>query len=167
MPEMKYELNNDDPHQRKKSIQNMFDSIVPTYDLLNRFLSMGIDSAWRRFLIKLMKPENKKVLDICCGTGDLSKKISKAGAETVSLDFSLPMLEKGRKKGWLGDCCIAGDATSLPVRDAVFDCLTISFGIRNIPDIDNFLGEAARALKPGGSLYILELTRSGNRLVLL
>lgn len=160
MSNLKYELNNANPAERKHFIRRMFDSIVPTYDLLNRMLSMGIDRSWRRFLISLMGDLSRRsVLDMCCGTGDLSNQIRKAGADLYSLDFSLPMIVKGRKKGWLGRQNVAADASVLPFKRGRFNYLTISFGIRNIPDLDNFIEESFAVLKPGGSLIILELTR--------
>ena len=163
---LNYEYNNDNPQERKKYIRNMFDSIVPTYDMLNGVLSMGIDKLWRRKLIKLSGDiKSKRVLDICCGTGELSKMFDKKGADIYSLDFSVEMLKMGRKKGWLTPATVGGDATKLPFAENKFLVLSISFGIRNIPDIKNFVGETLRVLDEGGRLYILELTRPQNRLV--
>jgi len=161
-----YEINNEDPETRKKSIQGMFNSIVPTYDLLNRILSFGIDTRWRKSLISLSgATKNDPVLDLCCGTGDLSNLFLKAGADLVSLDFSVEMLKKGRQKKWLGSKTLAADACCLPFADNTFKYLSISFGIRNIPDLDNFLEESFRVLKPGGKLLILELTRPSSRII--
>ncbi len=163
---LKYELNNETPSERKKYIRGMFDSIVPTYDLLNRMLSMGIDTTWRNYLIKLTGGvKDKKVLDMCCGTGDLSKLFIKNKADTVSLDFSIPMIIKGKDQGWLGENSIGADAAVLPFKADVFDFSSISFGIRNIPDLDNFMVETSRVMKKGGRLYVLELTRPSNPLV--
>ena len=164
--ELEYELNNETPSERKKYIRGMFDSIVPTYDFLNRMLSMGIDTTWRKYLIKLTGGvQNKKVLDMCCGTGDLSKLFIKSKADTVSLDFSIPMIVKGKEQGWLGENSIGADASVLPFKENSFDFSSISFGIRNIPDLDNFMKETNRVMKKGGKLYVLELTRPSNLLV--
>ena len=161
-----YEINNTDPSEKKRYIRSMFDSIVPTYDLLNRVLSGGVDIFWRRDLIRLTGGlEGKRVLDICCGTGDLTRQLSKAGGEIFSLDFSFNMLKKGVEKGWLKGENISADAGRLPFMDESFDFLTIAFGIRNIPDVDVFLSESLRVLKPGGRLFILELTRPDNAVV--
>jgi len=141
----------------------MFDSIVPTYDLLNRVLSGGIDNFWRRDIVRLIDgAASKRILDICCGTGDLSRQLVKRGGELFSLDFSFNMLKKGVEKGWLSGTNISADAGKLPFKNQSFDFLTIAFGIRNIPDVDVFLSESLRVLKPGGKLLILELTRPDN-----
>ncbi len=158
-----YEINNSDPSDKKRYIRTMFDSIVPTYDLLNRVLSGGIDNFWRKDLVRMLDgAENKRTLDICCGTGDLTRQLVKGGAELFSLDFSFNMLKKGIEKGWLSGENISADAGKLPFKNESFDFLTIAFGIRNIPDVDIFLSESLRTLKPGGRLLILELTRPDN-----
>lgn len=141
----------------------MFDSIVPGYDFLNSFLSLGFDRLWRRRLIKEAgNIKEKNVLDLCSGTGALALNLLQAGSEPVALDFSLPMLKKGMKNGSLGNMPVASDASVMPFRDSVFDLQTIAFGIRNIPDIERFLSESRRTLKSGGRLMILELTRPEN-----
>lgn len=161
-----YEINNTDPSEKKRYIRSMFDSIVPTYDFLNRLLSGGIDNSWRKDLVRITGcPGNRKTLDVCCGTGDLTRHLVKSGCDVFSLDFSFNMLKKGIEKNWLTGRNISADAGKLPFKDRAFDFLTIAFGIRNIPDIDIFLCEALRVLKPGGSLLILELTRPGNPFV--
>ncbi|NLV66638.1 MAG: bifunctional demethylmenaquinone methyltransferase/2-methoxy-6-polyprenyl-1,4-benzoquinol methylase UbiE [Spirochaetes bacterium] len=162
----KYEINNTDPHDKKRYVRSMFDSIVPTYDVLNRVLSLGIDRTWRSSLVAMAGSiSGRRVLDICCGTGDLTKELAAAGADVHSLDFSFEMLKKGTAKGWLTGKNISADAGMLPFNDNSFYMLTIAFGIRNIPDVDVFLAEALRVLEPGGTLYILELTRPENAFV--
>ena len=161
-----YEINNTDPGDRKRYVRSMFDSIVPTYDLLNRVLSMGIDRTWRSSLVRMAGSiRDRRVLDICCGTGDLTKELAAAGSDVHSLDFSFEMLKRGAAKGWLSGRNISADAGRLPFKNDSFHCLTIAFGIRNIPDVDVFLAEALRVLEPGGALYILELTRPENSVV--
>ena len=162
----RYEINNTDPHDKKRYVRSMFDSIVPTYDVLNRVLSLGIDRTWRSSLVAMAGSiSGRRVLDICCGTGDLTKELAASGADIHSLDFSFEMLKKGRAKGWLPGKNISADAGRLPFHDKSFYMLTIAFGIRNIPDVDVFLSEALRVLEPGGTLYILELTRPENVVV--
>ena len=162
----KYEINNTDPHDKKRYVRSMFDSIVPTYDILNRVLSMGIDRTWRSSLVRMAGSiRERRVLDICCGTGDLTKELAAEGADIHSLDFSFEMLKKGAAKGWLPGRNISADAGRLPFHDNGFYMLAIAFGIRNIPDVDVFLSEALRVLEPGGTLYILELTRPENAFV--
>lgn len=161
-----YEVNNIDPADKKRYVRTMFDSIVPTYDFLNRFLSGGIDHFWRKDLIRdAGELKDKKVLDICCGTGDLTRQLVSAGGTVYSLDFSFNMLKKGAAKGWLSGVNIQGDAGKLPFVRGSFDVITIAFGIRNIPDVDVFLSETSRVLAPEGSLLILELTRPENGVV--
>ncbi len=157
---MKYRVDNDTPHERKAKIRSMFDSIVDGYDRANRILSLGIDRLWRKTVVEHCecKPSDV-VLDICCGTGDLSALIRGTGAHVVSLDFSENMIQKGREKGNIDDLATVADASKLPFKDNIFTKVCISFGIRNIPDIDNFLEEVYRVLRPGGTFIILELTR--------
>lgn len=158
--ELRYEIDNENPHEKKRFIRRMFDSIVPTYDLLNHLLSMGIDMRWRKNIFRYITSDGStRALDLCCGTGDLSLLLRKNKFNTISLDFSLNMLERGREKGAIADGAVAGDVSRLPFSDGIFSAATISFGIRNVPDIDIFLDEVRRVLAPGGSLVILELTR--------
>lgn len=162
----KYEINNTDPYDKKRYVRSMFDSIVPTYDILNRVLSLGIDRTWRYSLVKMAGDIcSRRVLDVCCGTGDLTKELAAAGADIHSLDFSFGMLKTGMAKGWLPGKNISADAGRLPFRPESFYMLSIAFGIRNIPDVDVFLAEALRVLEPGRNLYILELTRPENAVV--
>lgn len=164
-PEL-YEINNDTPENKKRYIQNLFNSIVPTYDLLNRILSGGIDILWRINIFRHIESvRNRSVIDLCCGTGDLSKLIHRKGANLVSLDFSINMLEAGLKNKRLPGHLLAADATKIPVKSNSFHAATIAFGIRNIPDLDNFLIEVNRILKPGGKLAILELVRPDNKFI--
>ncbi len=160
-----YEIDNSAPEAKKRFIRKMFTSIVPSYDALNRILSLGIDTLWRHSAIRSLGDiKGKLALDLCCGTGDLSKILDKKGARVVSLDFCHAMIEKGMEKNNLGGCSVVADASVLPFASDTFDVITIAFGIRNIPDLDNFIAETRRVLKPGGSLAILELTRPERRI---
>ncbi len=161
-----YEINNKTPEEKKLFIQNLFDSIVPTYDLLNHVLSMGTDIIWRKNIFRHINSlKDKKAIDLCCGTGDLSLLLHKKGAEIVSLDFSMKMLQRGIQKKALKGYPVSADASLIPFRDNTFSAATIAFGIRNIPDIDNFIKDAFRVLAPGGQLAILELVRPENIIV--
>ncbi len=160
---MVYQLNNETPEGRKRSIREMFDAIVPTYDLLNRLLSLGIDSGWRRALVRAVgAAPGKLAIDLCCGTGDVSRLLRRKGMRTLSLDFSGEMLRRGAASGALPGP-VLGDACLLPFAPDTFDAATVAFGIRNIPDLDRFMAEVHRVLRPGGTLAILELTRPERR----
>jgi demethylmenaquinone methyltransferase / 2-methoxy-6-polyprenyl-1,4-benzoquinol methylase len=158
-----YQLDNNNPRERKKDIQGMFDSIVSTYDFLNWMLSLGIDRGWRKKTIKMVKEGEKGVvLDLCCGTGALSRQMIKEGIDTMSLDFSFEMLKTGKDKGSLGNSTVQADASAPPFASNSFSACTVAFGIRNIPDLDTFIAGTLDILKPGGELLILELTRPRN-----
>lgn len=161
-----YELNNKNPDDKKRFIRHLFNSIVPTYDLLNHLLSFGTDILWRKRIFRhIHSVKETLALDLCCGTGDLSLLLTKSGARTVSLDFSLNMLKKGKQKNALAGYCVAADASRLPFRDNIFNTATIAFGIRNIPDLHVFIKDVYRTLAPGGEFAILELVRPKNALI--
>ncbi len=161
-----YELDDGHPQARKRFIQQLFDAIVPTYDLLNRVLSMGTDVIWRRNIFRhISSVQGQAIIDLCCGTGDLSALMHHRGGNVVSLDFSLKMLQRGVHKKALPGRPLAADASLLPFKPQTFDVACIAFGIRNIPDINIFIGEVKQVLTPGGKLVVLELTRPQNKLV--
>ena len=136
----------------------MFDRIAPVYDPMNRLMTAGLDRRWRRETAAAVVQPGDRVLDVCCGTGDLALAASRAGGRVTGLDFSAPMLERARGKSseieW-----IEGDALALPFADGSFDAVTIGFGLRNLPNVERGLAELRRALRPGGRLAILEITR--------
>jgi demethylmenaquinone methyltransferase/2-methoxy-6-polyprenyl-1,4-benzoquinol methylase len=142
----------------------MFSAIAPRYDLLNRVLSLGMDSGWRKKAVRdLPLPHKSRFLDVCGGTGDLSEAFLRAHsrAEAVLLDFSESMLLRAREKfpALSGRLHItAGDALRLPFDDGRFDALGCAFGIRNLADRQLGLREFHRVLRPGGSIRILEFT---------
>lgn len=161
-----YEINNENPEEKKRLIKNLFDSIVPTYDLLNHVLSMGTDVLWRRNIFRYLKGiRGSRAIDLCCGTGDLSLLLYQKGAKVISLDFSMNMLQRGIKKKTLRGYPVAADAAFIPFKDSTFAAATIAFGIRNIPDIDIFIKDTFRVLIPGGQLVILELVRPQNKII--
>lgn len=144
----------------------MFAAIARSYDLNNRVHSLWQDQMWRRFAVKKAVPSKTEVvLDVACGTGDLSEAFARAGVEkVVGLDFTFEMLEIARhKQGVLpaarhGDriTYIQGDAQRLPLADASVDIVSIAFGIRNVLDPAQALREFRRVLRPGGRVVILE-----------
>lgn len=148
-------------------IQNMFNAIAPRYDLLNRLLSLRQDVVWRKQTILALQPQrNDLILDVACGTGDIALAACRAGTDAIKVigvDFAPRMLITAQKKiahaGQSADIAlISADALFLPFRDAVFDAVTIAFGIRNIVDKKTALANFYRHLKPGGRLLVLELT---------
>lgn len=147
------------------AVRRMFDRISPTYDLLNRLLSFGIDQRWRaRALNELARdlPEGA-ILDVCAGTLDLSRALRFRFPERriLALDFARDMLVAGRGKAE-GALLAVGDAMKLPVRTASAAGFICGFGVRNLSDPAAGLREAARVLKPGGVCIVLEFYRPEN-----
>ena len=144
----------------------MFSDIAPKYDLLNHLLSFNIDRRWRKALLKrlaavLARPD-ARILDLCCGTGDVLLDLQSATkARVIGLDFCHPMLVTAQKKAiqrGFDAPLIEGDAMALPLADNSFDAITIAFGFRNLTNYSAALGELRRVLKPGGTLAILEFS---------
>jgi ubiquinone/menaquinone biosynthesis methyltransferase len=150
------------------AINKMFDGIAPTYDALNRIMSLGVDRGWRkRAVARLGDIRGKRVLDICAGTLDLSLIAADAGAWVMAADFAQEMLERGRRKLGRDPAPIflfRADAQELPFADGVFAGATCGFGLRNLDDPLAGLREARRVLAPGGKLVILDLFRPRRRI---
>lgn len=151
---------------KKQQVEQMFDNISPKYDLLNRVLSMGIDVSWRKKVVKSIKAAHPKtILDIATGTGDLAIEMAKStDAKITGYDLSAGMLEVGRKKVKEQNLdnqieMIQGDAENMPFEGNSFDCITVSFGVRNFENLEKGLNEIYRVLKPGGKFIILEFSQ--------
>jgi demethylmenaquinone methyltransferase/2-methoxy-6-polyprenyl-1,4-benzoquinol methylase len=143
----------------------MFAGIAARYDLLNHLLSGNVDKLWRRTVARTLEPvlvEGSRVLDVACGTGDLSLVLARAGsAQLVGLDFCRPMLEIARRKAGAESRAIPfveGDALRLPFADETFDAVTIAFGLRNLAGVAEGLGELRRVLRAGGRCAVLEFS---------
>ena len=134
----------------------MFDQVAERYYLLNDVLSLGQDRWWRRVVAGVVAARpGERVLDLAAGTGTSSRTFTTAGAYCIACDFSLGMLQVGaRNPGNVR--FVAGDALRLPFADQVFDAVTISFGLRNVADLDAALAEMHRVTRPGGRLVICE-----------
>jgi demethylmenaquinone methyltransferase/2-methoxy-6-polyprenyl-1,4-benzoquinol methylase len=154
-------------------VQAMFAEVAPRYDLLNHVLSMNIDKGWRNYTVKRLLPilrnPEAKVLDLCCGTGDLLIAMEQsAGRPLYGSDFCFPMLtgaaQKIRQQN-LASTLFSGDGLNLPLTDASLDLITIAFGFRNFANYHKGLEELHRVLKPGGTLAILEFSQPPNRLI--
>lgn len=151
-------------HARK--VREMFSRISPKYDFLNHFLSVNIDKRWRKLVRRkigdILADEDALVLDVACGTGDLSVELQKdAKARIIGTDFCRPMLAIAAEKNLLEDFnvpYIEGDALSLPFADSSFDAVTIAFGLRNLANWEDGLRELTRIIKPSGKLVILEFS---------
>jgi demethylmenaquinone methyltransferase/2-methoxy-6-polyprenyl-1,4-benzoquinol methylase len=141
-----------------RAVQMMFDGIAPTYDTLNRVLSLGIDQSWRRRAVAALGDvTGKPVLDICAGTLDLSAILAKAGARVIATDFSQPMLVSGRHKTPVP--VVRADALRLPFADGAFAGAICGFGLRNLDDTYAGLEEMRRVLGRGGRLVVLDFFR--------
>jgi demethylmenaquinone methyltransferase / 2-methoxy-6-polyprenyl-1,4-benzoquinol methylase len=170
-----------DEREAAVRVQQMFSRIAPRYDFLNHLLSFSLDHVWRwrtakRFL-PILGRADAKILDICCGTGDLAFALDRArrsalGAPqaaqrspVIGSDFVEPMLERARGKAAIasrGAIFAAADALNLPFADASFDLVTTAFGFRNLANYEHGLREIARVLKQGGEVGILEFTEPGS-----
>jgi len=147
------------------NVQQMFDNIAPSYDKLNHILSAGIDRWWwwraaRNFRAVLARPE-AVVLDLCCGTGDMTAALLQlrpsSATPIIGLDFSAQMLDRARTKYAAANVLwVEGDAMHLPYPDASFDLVTAAFGFRNLTNYAEGLAEIHRVLAPGGRIAILE-----------
>ncbi len=150
---------------RAEAIRDMFSAIAPRYDFLNRLLSLGIDRGWRRTLARMaLNKETRAILDVACGTGDVSLELRRKVPEAriVGLDFSPAMLELAQAKIEKAEAdieLVAASAEELPFAAAEFDLLTIAFGIRNVVDKKKALAEFNRVLKRDGRLAILEFSQ--------
>jgi demethylmenaquinone methyltransferase / 2-methoxy-6-polyprenyl-1,4-benzoquinol methylase len=146
-----------------EGVRRMFDRIAPVYDVMNHVMTAGLDRRWRRITIDETVRADDRVLDACCGTGDLAIGARSRGADVVGLDFSERMLERAARKEpqieW-----VHGDVLALPFEDASFDAVTVGFGVRNVEDLEAGVRELRRVLRPGGRLGILEITTPRGRL---
>jgi demethylmenaquinone methyltransferase/2-methoxy-6-polyprenyl-1,4-benzoquinol methylase len=136
----------------------MFDRIAPVYDLMNRAMTMGLDRRWRRLTAEAVVRPGDRVLDACCGTGDLALADARAGGRVTGVDFSTEMLARAERKAPEFDW-VEADAAALPFADESFEAVTVGFGIRNLADLEVGLRELARVLIPDGRLGCLEITR--------
>ena len=151
---------------KKDQVSRMFDSIAWRYDFLNHFLSFGIDRRWRRRAIHFLSQVSPEtIIDVACGTGDLSIEALKLKPrKIIGVDISEGMLAKGREK--LGRksleniiTLVQGDSEALQFDDESFDAAMVAFGVRNFEDLNQGMAEMLRVLKPGGMLVVLEFSK--------
>jgi demethylmenaquinone methyltransferase/2-methoxy-6-polyprenyl-1,4-benzoquinol methylase len=139
-------------------VRGMFDRIAPVYDAMNHVMTAGLDRRWRRLTAEAVVQPGNRVLDACCGTGDLAVAAEREGGIVTGLDFSPRMLERARRKSDTVEW-VEGDLLALPFDDGSFDAATVGFGVRNVADLEAALVELRRVLRPGGRLAILEITQ--------
>jgi len=145
-------------------VRSMFDAIAPRYDLVNRVMTFGLDNRWRRRTVRALGlPPGSTVLDVACGTGDLSRIAAKQGMRVVGLDLSFGMLRAAPS----GPVLVEADALALPVADGAVDGVTCGFALRNVVDLPATLREMARVLRPGGRLALLEVDEPAGPLLRL
>ncbi|HYW52668.1 MAG TPA: bifunctional demethylmenaquinone methyltransferase/2-methoxy-6-polyprenyl-1,4-benzoquinol methylase UbiE [Dongiaceae bacterium] len=162
-----------DPAGKGAYVREMFAAIAPRYDRANRLLTAGVDEAWRRRAVaELSAPRGGRVVDLCCGTGDLVFHLLKTdpALEVVGVDFTPPMLDGARSRAKREDRggrarFVEGDVTRLPFEDATFDGATMGFSMRNVVDVVATLKEARRVLRPGARFVNLDVTKPANPLV--
>ena len=148
-------------------VRDMFGRVAPRYDLLNHLLSFNIDKHWRNRTVRRLQPvldrPDAKVLDLCCGTGDLMLALrAKAKARVLGSDFCHPMLTAAKQKAGAGSPFFEADALQLPIPDKSVDAITVAFGFRNLANYEAGLLELKRVLRPGGVAAILEFSKPPN-----
>ncbi|MBR5030811.1 MAG: bifunctional demethylmenaquinone methyltransferase/2-methoxy-6-polyprenyl-1,4-benzoquinol methylase UbiE [Muribaculaceae bacterium] len=158
---------------KAKQVEQMFDSIAPAYDFMNRAMTLGIDRWWRRVAVKMVKrTAPRRILDVATGTGDfaidLYRKIQPE--KVVGIDLSQGMLDVARQKIErlkLQDVISVqqGDCLALPFQDGEFDAVTVAFGVRNFEHLLQGYKQMSRVLRPGGMLCVIELSTPRNRVV--
>lgn len=156
-----------------EQVEQMFDSIAPAYDFMNRAMTLGIDRLWRKRAVKMVaKTDPAEILDVATGTGDLAIALARRipAARITGVDLSEGMIAVGREKiarAGLGERIVLepADCLSLPFADGSFDALTVAYGVRNFADIPAGLREMHRVLRPGAMLCIIELSTPVNPLV--
>lgn len=174
---MEYKAEKINPYNNQESktgqVRQMFDSIAPAYDFMNRCMTMGIDKLWRRKAVRLVaKTHPQQLLDVATGTGDLVIQLCRSiGAKKiVGIDLSNGMLEIGRRKvaekGLDGVIELQqGDCLDLQFADGSFDAVTVAYGVRNFERLEQGYAEMYRVLAPGGMLCVVELSTPTNPLI--
>lgn len=155
-------------HERPKTeqVEEMFDSIAPAYDFMNRAMTFGIDRLWRAKAVRMLRAgKHESILDVATGTADLAIRMAHdlAPCRITGIDLSEQMITVGRRKvsqaGLDNTVTLTtGDCLSLPMHDESFDCVTVAYGVRNFEHLDRGYREMARVLRPGGTVCVIELS---------
>jgi demethylmenaquinone methyltransferase/2-methoxy-6-polyprenyl-1,4-benzoquinol methylase len=181
----------DSPDSKRRYVRRLFATIADRYDLITVLLSFGLDATWKRWLVNEAEPlAAARALDLACGTGDIAFELARRGAHVTGLDITPRMIELARlraarfggagsvrdgRRGGTGSVrdgrsagearFIVGDMMALPFPNGHFDVVTTGYGLRNVPELDGALREAARVLRHGGILVSLDFNRPANPLV--
>lgn len=158
---------------KERQVEQMFDSIAPAYDFMNRAMTLGIDRLWRRKAVGMLRTEHPaKILDVATGTGDLALLMARMMPEATitGVDLSSGMIKVGREKiekSGLADriSLQVADCLTLPFASDSFDAITVAYGVRNFADLAAGYREMLRVLRPGGTLCVIELSIPANPLV--
>ncbi len=163
----------DNSRPKTEQVEEMFDSIAPAYDFMNRAMTFGIDKLWRRRAVKLVAATSpRRILDVATGTGDLAIRLARAipSSHITGIDLSEEMLRIGRRKTDQAGLTprielTKADCLALPFPDASFDAVTVAYGVRNFEHLDQGYAEMARVLRPRGILCVIELAVPTNPVV--
>jgi demethylmenaquinone methyltransferase/2-methoxy-6-polyprenyl-1,4-benzoquinol methylase len=161
--------------QRAPKVREMFSLLAGRYDLINDIMSAGLHRKWKKDTIRLALEGRRgplRLLDLCCGTGDLAflAEEADAGAKVTGADFTMPMLAVAKRRRAAErrhGHFVQADALRLPFRSGSFDALTIGYGLRNVADLEGALSEMRRVLAPGGRAVVLDFGKPSNRLAAL
>jgi demethylmenaquinone methyltransferase / 2-methoxy-6-polyprenyl-1,4-benzoquinol methylase len=141
--------------EKARAVQNMFDSIAPRYDLVNRVMTFGMDGGWRRrTVVRLELTPGSLVIDVACGTGDICRALQAEGLSPIGIDFSAGMLASARTSAPL----VQADALQLPFGSASIDGVTCGFALRNVTDLSGLFHEFGRVVRDGGRIALLEVS---------
>ena len=148
--------------EKVRAVRQMFDTIAPRYDLVNRIMTFGLDIRWRKQATRaLVLPSGSVVLDVAAGTGDFCRELAAAGFAPIGVDLSFGMLAKARTDAPLAQA----DALRLPVPDDAADGATCGFALRNLIALEPFFVELARVIRPGGRIALLDVAQPTNPLL--
>lgn len=149
---------------RARRVRMLFHAIARRYDLINDIQSFGLHRRWKSTAIRLSGAEpGHRVLDVCCGTGDLVAKFARRGIPAIGLDFTRSMLIRAAMRmphrASAAPAFVCGDALQMPFPPACFDLVSVGYGLRNLADLPRGLGEIFRVLRPGGRLVVLDFSK--------
>jgi demethylmenaquinone methyltransferase/2-methoxy-6-polyprenyl-1,4-benzoquinol methylase len=148
--------------QKRRAVRSLFDSISSRYDLVNRVMTFGMDTGWRRRAVSMLRlPGGALVVDLACGTGDLCRELQRNGYRAIGFDFSHGMLAAAATSAPL----VEADVLRLPLRDAAVDGVTCGFALRNVVDLDAFFAELGRVVRPGGRIVLLDASEPDGRVM--